>query len=139
MSRASDILSKRDRFCHFIARIYGADESDILGRSRRAPLPDCRMMLAFALSREGYTRCEVGDALGMDHSSITRCVQVADSRIGFVGWREFSDNWFALCNEIERDTDAAAHFRSSLAKDSAESSEIILNTFIIQSLKHNGK
>lgn len=139
MTREQDILRKRDRFCGFISQIYGVPASDILGRTRRTPLPDCRMMLALALSKEGYTRIEVGRALGMDHSSITRCVQVADSRIGFAGWKEFSRKWSALCDEIERDNDAAAHFRSSLAKDSAESSEIILNTLIIQSLKNNGK
>lgn len=141
MSRKSDILALRNRIVFHIARIYGVETTAILGRSRATPLADCRVLLAYALSQEGYTRTEVGDALGRDHSSITHCVQLAESRIGFVGWKDFTHKWNALAKEIWADKDAAAAFRARLVKDSAPAGEIILNTFIIKSLKDqsNGK
>lgn len=65
----------------------------------------------------------------------------AESRIGFVGWKDFTHKWNALAKEIWADKDAAAAFRARLVKDSAPAGEIILNTFIIKSLKDqsNGK
>ena len=125
----------RDRICEHLAGIFGVDAADILSKSRRIPLPYCRMILSYALCKKGFTRSAVGAAVRMDHSSVTTCYYKMEGSLSSPAWKDIQQAWRRLCDELDLDNEAAARFRSSLQKDSAPAGEILLNTFAIITIK----
>lgn len=139
MKNQDEILRKRDWICEKIAQVYGVSSEEILGRDRSFPLPDCRMMLAYALSLEGYTRGEVGAAIGRDHSTVSQCFIKMSYALTSSGWKDIQEIWAQVSEEMTADKEAEARFKATLEKDSAPAGKILLNIFTIQTIKSNGK
>lgn len=52
---------------------------DVTLKDRMRPIPDCRAIISSQMRREGYTLCEIGRALDVDHSTIAYYTGVVET------------------------------------------------------------
>jgi chromosomal replication initiator protein len=62
-------MSKIDRIKNSVCKFYSLTTDEIKSKSRRQPIPLAKSIVCY-LSKENYTTSKIGDALGIDHSTV---------------------------------------------------------------------
>lgn len=62
-------MSKIERIKMSVSKFYSLTTEQIKSKSRRQPIPLAKSVVCY-LSKDSYTTSKIGDALGIDHSTV---------------------------------------------------------------------
>lgn len=94
-----DYRSELNRLVAAASEASGQPETDIMSRSRRWPLPQCRWLIAERLMRQGCSEKGAARLIGMNHSTIAygiRCINEVWLWGGYEQEREIKDRFYKI-------------------------------------------